>query len=412
MSKIPQIVVQVGGRNVQRLISMSLRLSMRELADSVTVEIGDDIPLSALSYGDSMAVAIEGRVVLVGEVLSFGKRRPAGSSSLTITGFSSAQRLAKSSIVIGDGVQNRTLNNLSMKQIVSQVVAPFDMVVDVSETSAVVANEPIPRIRIKKNEQAWDFLQRVARRQGCILVSGAASVSPDRKAKASIRITRNAARTSPVPILRPHARTLDIGYELDGRAVHSQIFVKRKGGIGTRDADGTLKGLDGSATDDSVKYSPLVVDAEAGATTAAELQRQAEWEVRKRRAEAFRMTVSMDGWSPNNTQALWWPNTLFRVDDRLEGFDDTMLLTTATLTMDSGGTRADLELLPPDAYAVLEDPSITGGGAGGSGSGGYRTNKEYLRQHSGVVSEIAAASDTVDFDAPKLDLIFKPGPDE
>ena len=67
---------------------------------------------------------------------------------------------------------------------------PFDLVVDVGETGNAIADVPIDKIKIKKNEAAWDFVQRVAKRQGCILVSGAASVTPDRKAKASIRITR------------------------------------------------------------------------------------------------------------------------------------------------------------------------------------------------------------------------------
>jgi prophage tail gpP-like protein len=194
---LPTLVVQLGGKNLQRVQSFSLRLAVTELADQVQVEVADNIPLANLRMGDSMAVSIAGRIVLVGEVINFRKRGEANSSTISITGFSSAQRLTKSSIKIGpdESVTSRVFRNLSARQIIERVVKPFDLVVDVGETGNEIADVPIDKIKIKKNEMAWEFIQRVAKRQGLILVSGAASVSPDRtKAKASIRITRNAVR--------------------------------------------------------------------------------------------------------------------------------------------------------------------------------------------------------------------------
>lgn len=407
---LPSLVVQVGGRNLQRVQSFSLRLAVTELADQVQVEVADDIALANLRIGDSMAVAIAGRVVLVGEVLNCRSHGDANSDTLSITGFSAAQRLTKSSIKIGDGesVTSRVFRNLSARQIIERVVRPFDLVVDVGETGNEIADVPIDKIRIKKNEPAWDFVQRVAKRQGMIIVSGAASVTPDRKAKASIRLTRNAVRSSPIPITRPHPRVINWAYELDGRGIHSEIIVSRKSK--KRKKGGGLTSLGAPAFDSSARYSPLIIDAEAGARTEGELLRQAEYEVRKRRAEAIGLTIELDGWSPNNSQALFWPNTLYPIDDRVKGSSDTMLLTAVTLSRDSSGAdKAMLEFAPPDAYAVLDDFTVDGGGVGGgSGRNQYRANPEWLRQHSALVTEIADASDTVDFNADKLELLFKP----
>lgn len=403
----PTLTVQLGGKNLQRVQSFSLRLAVTELADQVQVEVADNIALVDQRIGDSMAVAIAGRIVLVGEVLNYHDHGDANSSTLSITGFSSAQRLTKSSIKIGDGesVTSRVFRNLSARQIIERVVKPFDLVVDVGETGNEIADVPIDKVKVKKNEGAWDFVQRVAKRQGCILVSGAASVTPDRKAKASIRITRNAARSSPIAIVRPHPRIQSWDYELDGRAIQSEIIVARKSK--KRKSGGGLTHLGAPAFDSSARYSPLIIDAEAGARTEGELLRQAEYEVRKRRAEAIRVTIEIDGWSPNNSQALWWPNTLYPLEDRVRGFADTMLLTSVTLSRDLGGAdKAMLEFVPPDAYAVLDDFTVDGGGIGGRGQ--YRANPEWLRQHSAVVTQIADASDTVDFDEPKLELLFKP----
>jgi prophage tail gpP-like protein len=399
--------VQINGKNLQRVQSFSLRLSVRELADQVQVEVADDIALADLRIGDSMAVAIAGRIVLVGEVLNYRSHGDANSDTLSITGFSSAQRLTKSSIKIGDGesVTSRVFRNLSARQIIERVVRPFDLVVDVGETGNEIADVPIDKVKIKKNEGAWDFIQRVARRQGCILVSGAASVTPDRKAKASIRLTRNAVRSSPIAIVRPDSRVISWGYELDGRAIQSEIIVGRKSK--KRKAGGGLTKLGAPAYDSSARYSPLIIDADAGARTEGELLRQAEYEVRKRRAEAIRVAIELDGWSPNNSQALFWPNTLYPLEDNVRGFADTMLLTSVTLSRDLGGAdKVMLEFVPPDAYAVLDDFTVDGGGIGGRRN--YRANTEWLRQHSALVTEIADATDTIDFDETKLELLFKP----
>jgi prophage tail gpP-like protein len=404
---LPSLVVQVGGKNLQRVQSFSLRLAVSELADHVQVEVADNIPLADQRFGDSMAVAIAGRIVLVGEVLNYRDHGDANSSTISITGFSSAQRLTKSSIKVGDGesVTSRVFRDLSARQIIERVVKPFDLVVDVGETGNEIADVPIDKIKIKKNEGAWEFVQRVAKRQGCILVSGAASVTPDRKAKASIRLTRNAVRSSPIAITRPHPRVTSWAYELDGRAIQSEIIVGRKSK--KRSSGGGLTHLGAPAYDSSARYSPLIIDAEAGARTEGELLRQAEYEVRKRRAEAIRVTIELDGWSPNNSEALFWPNTLYPLEDNVRGFADTMLLTSVTLSRDlSGADKAMLEFVPPDAYAVLDDFTVDGGGIGGRGQ--YRANIEWLRQHSANVTAIANASDTVDFDAQKLELLFKP----
>jgi len=406
---LPTLVVQLGGKNLQRVQSFSLRLAVSELADQVQVEVADNIALADLEIGDSLAVAIGGRVVLVGEVLNYRSHGDATADTLSITGLSAAQRLTKSSIKIGDGesVTSKTFTNLSARQIIERMVEPFDLVVDVGVTATSIADIPIEKVKIKKNEGAWEFVQRVARRQGCILVSGAASITADRKAKASIQLTRNAASTSPTPISRPHARVLSWDYELDGRAIQSEIIAATKSK--KRKKGGGLTHLGAPAFDESARYSPLIIDAEAGARTEGELLRQAEFEVRKRRAEAIRVSVELDGWSPNNTQEIWWPNTLYTLDDRVKGFSDTMLLTSVTLTRDLGGAdRAVLEFVPPDAYAVLEDFTINDGKGIGGRRGQYRANKEWLRQHSAVVTQIADQSDTVDFDAAKLELLFKP----
>lgn len=403
MGAVPNYGIRVGNYDLREINSLSLRLSMRELADSFTAQISDRVTLRA---GLPVQVSIDGRPVIVGEIQNVRLAKSAGTRDLTISGFSAAQRLVKSSVVPGDGLPKRTVKGLSLREIVEAVVKPFGIVVDVSESALEIANEPIDKVRVGNGQTCHAFLNKICKRQGCILVSGAASVGPDRDAKSSVRITRVAVRKSPINIVHPSARVLSIDYEDDARAIHSQYLVNRRG-RGTRAADGTLEGLDGVAEDLRVPYSPVIIQAEAGGRDQAALDRQAEWEMRRRAAEGQRVSVTYDGWSPRPSPTppspLWWPNTLFRVVDAEDGLDETMLLASVELGESVGsGALARLELMPPDAYAILEQRKIT------SGSHGYAANKEWLAQHSELVGQIAAASDTVDFDEKRLDLIWKP----
>lgn len=406
VSNPPRIVVRVGDLTLERIVSFNFRASMRELADQIEVTVADKVKLDDLRAGLSVGVAIEGRVVLVGHVMTPRVSKRAGDRTVSFTAFSSAQRLVKSSVIVGDGIQEKVVRGQSLRQICEAVCSPFDIVVDVSETALAIAEEPISKVKLKKGEKAFAFLSRVAKRQGCIIVSGAASITPERAAKASIRITRNAARTSPLPIVSPGPRVLEFSWELDDRAMHSEYIVTRRGN-GTRASDGSIEGNDGRATDERLPYSPLLIQTSTGGNDEDALRRQAEWEMRKRAAEGERVTLTIDGWSPNYTQALWWPNTLYRVVETEEGLDELLLLTSASLTYDAQGTRASLELLPPYAYAVLDETTIKKGGRRG-----YRANKEWLQKHSAVTTKITDASDRVDFDKPNLDLIWKPPEDE
>ncbi len=381
--------------------SWSFRFSMREIADRFSAQVHDKVEIVA---GDQFGVAIEGRIVMIGEIESSRLVKRAGTRDLTITGWSSARRLVKSSVILESG--RRTIVDQSLEQIVRQVVEPFGIVVDVSAEAQAAASEILDRVRVSNGEKAWAFLQKVAKRAGCIIVSGAASITPDREAKASVQITRSGIRMAPFPLVFPSARVLMIDREDDVRDVHSEYLVTRRGG-GQRDPDtGELKGLSGRATDARVLYSPLIIQAKKGGRDQASLDRQAEWELRERAAAGARPSLEVYGWSPNDSQALWWPNTLYRVVDTEDDFDEVLLLASVELVEAVGqGADARLEFLPPDAFSQLNERSIS---KGKGRRRGYATNQKWLAENSETVVAIAESSDNVDFDENALDLIFIP----
>ena len=348
MAKLPKFTVQVGGVELSRITSLSLRISMTEFADSFSVSCADRLALG--QEGQRVEITVEGRLVLVGEIMTEDVDKSAGKRDSSYTGFSAAQRLVKSSYT-----GKRRLRDLSLLQIVERVVEPFDLVVDVDASATEIANLPIEKVSADNGTTAFAFIAEVAKRQGCILLSGAATVSDTEPAKSAILITRAAVKKAPYVITYPHARVLGLRYSNDIRDVYSDYIVTRRGG-GTLSSDGTVAGLEGLAFDD-LPYSPFVIQAEQGGNTQEELDRQAEWEMRKRSAEGKRVSILFDGWSPNNSQALWWPNLIWRLVDTDDAVDSEFVLASVELSVDTGGSRAQLEFLPPDAYAILHEPT-------------------------------------------------------
>lgn len=348
--------------------------------------------------------------MLVGNVQNVRQESRANVDDLSISGFSAAQQLVKSSVI----QPRKNFRNLNLAQVVVLVTQPFDIVVDVAPAAREAAGEDFASLKVDDGEKAYAFLAKACKRQGCILVSGAASVSPDRAAKASVTIARLASRTAPIIVEHETGRVTAFGIERDYGNVHSEVIVNRKGGgqtEGDTGAGADLVGREGRATDNRVPYSPLIVKAEKGGSSEAAMKRQAEWEARKRAAESERVSVEVDGWSPRpsaqDPDPLWWPNTLYRVKSSRYGYDETLVLASVELTRDGDGDRARLEFHPPDLYAVLEQPDVTSG----AGRRGYRANKEWLAVHSDTVVAIDSTSDTVDFDESALDLIFTEPPE-
>lgn len=424
MTEAPQFEVVIGGYRLRNVNSLSLRLSMRELADSFELSTSDRVTVVS---GVSVKISIEGQLRLVGETMTTRVTKQAGTRTTQFSGFSAAQRLVKSSIVIGDGLASRTVGGgsattdsegdlvigerqgLSLRQITEAVVKPFGLVVDVAESAMAIADEEMGKVRVSQGEKAYAFLKRVAERQGCILVSGAASVDANGTAKGSVRITRMAVRKSPISIVYGQLPVLSADYEDDTRAMASEYIVTARGN-GTRSPDGEVTGRSGRAVDERfARYQPLIIQAKKGGNSEASMQRQAEWEMRKRIGEGRRVSLTVKGWSPRTSPTppspLWTPNTLYRYVDPEEGINESLVLSSVDLSISAGSAAsARLEFMPPDAYSILKKQTAH------SGRSGYAADPDYLQEHSKLVTDIADNTDTVVFinDGADSELIYTP----
>ena len=145
----PDIVVRVGDYTLESVQQFSVRLSMREPADSFALTINDRVDFPA---GSPVGIAINGRVVLIGEVMTARLSKSAGRRDYTVEGFSSAQRLVKSSAAAA--LPTRLFKTRSLRQICEQVCEPFGIAVDVATSAIPIADEEVEAVRVNNGEKA------------------------------------------------------------------------------------------------------------------------------------------------------------------------------------------------------------------------------------------------------------------
>ncbi len=398
------------GNRIERISRLHMRFGFAELADQV-----EFVPAgrSPARKGQSLTVLVDGRPVLVGTVT--GRRvglRP-GDRSETISGFSTAQSLVKSSVV----QPRRTWKEISLRRLTEVIVSPFNIGVDVDPSASDIADEPFERVRCQAGEKVLEFLTRISKRAGCLITSGAAATDPGEAPRATVMITRIGSRTSPA-ITYPHPRILELDLEEDLRDRHSHYYVNARGGGIFDRKTGTLVGKDGKAEDPFVPYSPLIVQAETGtkrptkkqkaARTQSQLDLQAEGEMRRRAAESVRRSITISGWSPaaGGVGELWAVNSLMRLNVAEEGIEnEEMLITAVEFDVDVGreAAVARLELTMPDAFSIFQEQKLRGGG----GDGGYHVSEEYLRAHGELMVNFDARGKKVLVPTTALELADK-----
>jgi prophage tail gpP-like protein len=109
---------------------------------------------------------------------------------------------------------------------------------------------------------------------------------------------------------------------------------------------------EGRAADPAVtRYRPRVITAEAKGDSGNFIER-ATWEAAVRAGRAQRGAYTVAGWR-DGAGALWRPNTIVAVQDRLSGVETDLLIAGVEYTRGQEGTRSVLSVTRPSAFALI-----------------------------------------------------------
>jgi prophage tail gpP-like protein len=115
----------------------------------------------------------------------------------------------------------------------------------------------------------------------------------------------------------------------------------------------TLTQINGSAKDPQItRYRPLVIVAEAQSDDAM-AQTRADWEMRRRKGEGTKATVTVNGFHQEDG-TLWQPNMMVQVEAPWLAVDRELIISEVTYNYSEDGEKTTLSLTLPDAF--LPDP--------------------------------------------------------
>lgn len=128
----------------------------------------------------------------------------------------------------------------------------------------------------------------------------------------------------------------------------------RSGTTPKRGNPASLTQINGSAKDPEItRYRPLVIVAEAQSDDGM-AETRADWELRRRKGEATKATVTVNGFHQQKGGKLWEPNMMVQVEAPWLALNRELVISEVTYNYDASGEKTTLTLTLPDAF--LPDP--------------------------------------------------------
>lgn len=313
--------------------SFSFSFSERWLQDQKPVPISEGDECEVYCGPDDVA----NTKVLTGYVDEFRQQYDRQSHRMSVSGRSKAADLVDCSAIYKTG----TLKNKRLEEVAAALCKPFGISVKKSPGS-LDTGKVVQWFTINDGERVFDVLQRMAKRRGVLLSSGA---------DGSLVLSR--ASTKPIGTAIVFGENvLGCEYSSNMRERFSEYTLKSQTNTSADWNGKSAAQAKAKVTDDQVpRHRPMVVHQYH--STSEDLKLLAKWERNTRAAAAERLTYTMYGWE--NSEGLWAPNQLVQVTDSRLRIDDLFLITAVTLKRSrGGGTTSVLELTHPEAYDVLQ----------------------------------------------------------
>lgn len=324
------------GRGVERLPSdFSLELTERypgeanafvvQPMDPITVKLGSDLVLTG--YVDRLATSIS-----------------AGQHSVTVSGRGKCADLVDCAAIWAGG----QISNADVLSIATKLAEPYGITVQSLSGSGLI----VPQYNINWGSTVFEIIEMLCRWSGFLVYDGT---------DGNLILARAGAGKHASGIAQGvNAQSANFVSAADQR--FSQ-FVVRRIGTDTLSDLGTVGNMEFVAQDVGMKRTRMrYIIMETGDYGPIAKQR-ASWEIARRYGRGNQVRAVLDSWRDSAGQ-LWTPNQLIDVDLPTLKVAPGLpwLISEVTYLRDEQGTRAELMLMPPQAFEL--EPVLTPWNAG------------------------------------------------
>lgn len=310
-----------------------------ELSMTARQEQGEDFTTVTVRPGDTMRLFVGNDLVITGYVDRYRPSITPTSHSITVSGRGRCQDLVDCSAIYEQGA----FLNMTLPQIAKALAGYFGLTV----SHPADLNEVLPSAPLNYGETPMQIIDRIAKYEKVL-------VYEDPQGNLVLAHTYLGRMNSGIAE-GVNVQEASCEYTMDQRFSDYYGFYQPIDVFG--DVPGHFAAMQVMPPEKDVgvpRKRPLVLVAENGDALQRVLKARMVWECNRRRGRSSMLRVTVDSWRDSKGH-LWEPNysvPLSLPSLHIESAD--WLIGEVTYLVDNtGGTRAELTIMPPEAYSVV-----------------------------------------------------------
>ena len=354
----------LNGKQYRNFMAATVELRLDALCNTFSFQIAtkDNQPLP-FRGNEPCRVVVDGELALTGNIEIVDASYSARQHNITVYGRDKTGDLLDSTI----GPISDLRPPISLKAIVERVISEIGLtgVEVVDEANAPVFNKAEDLVSPEPGENAFEFLEKFARKRQVILSSNKdgnilLTTATPKRAQSFIRNVIGGTQNN--------VKSGTVSYDTTGRfnvykfvSSLNPIALNAAGSVGLKD----VVDQSGQQIDTEIRKGRQMVLVSESPFSSSQNSDRAKWEanIRKSRGRAYSATVQ--GFRNENGD-LWAINTLASVNDEFAGISANMLINTIGFSYSlSGGSETTLGFIDENAYTLtLDEPQRQNIGSG------------------------------------------------
>ncbi|MDR3513787.1 MAG: contractile injection system protein, VgrG/Pvc8 family [Caulobacteraceae bacterium] len=333
------LTLKVGGNSISGWSSVRVTCGIERCPNDFDIEMTDLYPGQATDVvvqpGDKVQVLLGGDLVLDGYVDKVIPSYDAEQHAIRLAGRGKCQDLVDCSAEWPTG----QISGTSALDIATKLAQPYGVTVAAPDGSGPA----IPQFNLMLGETAYEIIERVCRYSGLLCyeaLDGTLTLAQagDKTASSGLVEGQN--------ILAAHFE-----WSLDQRYSEYDVFLLAMDPLSE---SGKYQLPIATASDGGVtRHRKLYVIADAGQGGMTIAQNRANWEANRRNGRGAALHITVDSWRDSGG-TLWTPNSRVPVSVPSLKYQrtNTPVVSEVTFLRDARGTRAEMVLMPPEAFTL------------------------------------------------------------
>jgi prophage tail gpP-like protein len=344
---VPNLELKVNGRAYGGWKSVRVTRGIEAVAGSFELSVSDrwgveDKPRPIFEE-DECSVAIDGVPVITGYVDTRAMEYDGRSHSFAVEG-----RDKTGDLVDCDALLDKwEFRNVPVLTLAKKVAEPYG--IDVTLQAGVIPPKPPAKFTVDPGDSAFEVIERSCRLAALLPVSDGLGGLVLTRAGSGRAVT---ALVEGQNILSVSGRS-----KASGRYRHYFVLGQHRGSDAlSGSAAASIKAF--AEDQNVVRVARTKLIRPEGNVTVEHAKKRAEWEATVAAARSDTYDVTVQGWQQSDG-SLWPVNAHVRVRSPFLGVDGDLLITSATYSLNEGGTTTQLTLKRPDSFKP--EPVVTKG---------------------------------------------------